>query len=107
MNHRGMTATETPHDEDHPADGLICSHVFNGDRPVLFAYREEDGFWTFTCGGTDHNDREDVVPVCHGCALDENDLRRDLGALQPGYEASRASVDDPWRFERSRPDASS
>ncbi len=89
------------HDADHPADSLICAHVFSCERPVLFVYREEDGFWTFTCGGNDHEDRRDVLPVCHDCALDEHGLRSTIGDLPPGFEASRDSVDANWEVRRS------
>ena len=89
------------HSDDHAADSLMCAHAFSGERPVLFVYREEDGFWNFTCGRDDHGQKADVVPVCHGCALDENDLRTALGNLRPGWEANRTSRDEPWRIVRS------
>ncbi len=91
-----MESTHSTHGDDHPADSLICAHAFSGERPVLFVYREADGFWTFTCGQEDHQRKEDVLPVCHGCALDENDLRGALGDLPPGHEASREAVGAPW-----------
>ncbi|NNK79093.1 MAG: hypothetical protein HKP40_10315 [Litoreibacter sp.] len=96
-----MEGPDMSHGEDHKADSLICAHAFSGDRPVLYVYREADGFWNFTCGGTDHDNREDVLPVCHGCALEENELAEALEGLQPGYEASRDSVEHAWRFERN------
>ena len=70
------------HGDDHAADSLICAHAFSGVRPVQFVYREDDGFQTFTCGQSDHHAKEDVLPVCHGCALDAHDLRHALGGLQ-------------------------
>ena len=84
------------HSENHDADSLICAHAFSGERPILFVYREPDGFWTFTCGSDDHSKKTDVVPVCHGCALDENNLRNALGNLRPGWEANRTNPDEPW-----------
>jgi len=84
--------------DDHDADSLICSHAFHRDRPVLFVYREADGFWTFTCGQSDHLKKQDVLPVCHCCALAENGLADDLGDLPKGYEARRSSSSERWRI---------
>lgn len=86
------------HSEDHDADSLICVHAFHRERPVRYVYRENDGFWTFTCGEDDHEHKEDVVPVCCGCALVENSLQEDLADLQPGQQAYRDSVEKPWKI---------
>ena len=89
------------HNAHHAADSLICTHAFSAERPILYVYREDDGFWTFTCGGTDHEDRRDVVPVCHDCALEEHGLTGAIGDLPPGFEASRDAVDANWKVRRS------
>ena len=83
---------------DHDADSLICAHAFHRDRPVVFVYRESDGFWTFTCGETDHVKKEDVVPVCHCCALAENGLTNELIDLPVDHEARWDGVADQWRI---------
>jgi len=66
-------------------------------------YREADGFWTFTCGKGDHVKKEDVVPVCKDCALDENNLAGDLANLQPGHEATREDANSAWHVRPSDP----
>ena len=88
------------HSEDHDADSLICTHAFHRERPVNLVYRESDGFWTFTCGKSDHERKEDVLPVCHGCALVENDLEEKLGDLQAGQQAYRERPEEPWVVEQ-------
>jgi hypothetical protein len=83
---------------DHAANSLICDHVFRGLRPLLYVYREQDGFWTFTCGQSDHVVKEDVVPVCFECALKDNRVFDQLKHLEPGVEACRTDVASPWMF---------
>jgi hypothetical protein len=83
--------------EPHGADSLICVHVFNGERRLAFVYREQDGFWTFLCGGHDHKVRADVVPVCHCCALVFNGVVDVLARLRPGEEA-RLDASGTWRM---------
>ena len=83
---------------DHPANSLICSHVFHGLRPLLYVYREVDGFWTFTCGQADHAVKEDVMPVCFECALKNNGVYDQLKHLEPAFEARRADAASQWIF---------
>ena len=86
------------HAGEHPGDSLICVHVFRGERPLLHVYREPDGFWTFTCGRDDHVVKEDVLPVCHRCALAGKGVAGDLAALRPGFQANRAGAAHCWRI---------
>ena len=42
----------------------VCSHVFEGTRPILYVCRA-DGDWQFLCGGDDHSDDVHFVGVGH------------------------------------------
>lgn len=74
----------------------VCTHVFEGSRPVLLVSRP-DGDWCFLCGGNDHENSADsyrVVGLGHV-------LNRDRGLvdqldLGPGWEAERADASSAW-----------
>jgi len=36
---------------------IVCNHVINRDIPILYAFHdEEDVFWQFLCGRSDHTE---------------------------------------------------
>jgi hypothetical protein len=78
----------------------VCSHVFNGRRPVLLVSRE-GGDWQFLCGNTDH---EGEIPRVVGV----NHLLGqfpDLRDLPPEWDAERESEASEWKRRRSPPSA--
>jgi len=72
----------------------ICSHVFNGERPILFV-SHADGDLQFLCGGYDHQpDDIRVVGIEHLVEKDHTILA--LEDLPQDWEAERKSVTLPW-----------
>lgn len=69
-------------------------------RPVLMAYREEDGGWLFVDGVSDFDEASAVQECLHDA------LERDLGLiavaakLQAGDMAQRDAPGTTWRYER-------
>jgi hypothetical protein len=79
----------------------VCLHVLAGDRPVLYACRE-DGDLVLACGGEDHRQSADDWKVAHlGHALDRDTTVAEVADLPEGTQAERAAVGEPWILSAS------
>jgi hypothetical protein len=73
---------------------FVCSHVFEGSRPILLAAHEE-GDWQFLCGGEHGSgDGPRVVGLNHLLAR-EPGINAILD-LPQNWEAERPDVGRPW-----------
>jgi len=80
-----------------PADkSYACLHVIAGERPVLYACRE-DGDLTFSCGADDQVQSVTDWKVIHRTHLTDLDATV-IGALDlaDGEQAVRAELAEPW-----------
>lgn len=78
---------------------IVCSHVFDGSRPVLLIAHDRDDSWQFLCGGSDHGTdetAEDYHWVGVGHLLNRDPMLEAMSALPKGYEAERPSISDDW-----------
>ncbi|MEZ4300173.1 MAG: hypothetical protein R3B70_34820 [Polyangiaceae bacterium] len=73
---------------------FVCSHVFEGARPILLVSRA-DGDWQMLCGGAHE---ETAVPQVVGLnhLLDRDPDLRALLDLPPEWEAERAGGGTRW-----------
>ena len=80
----------------------VCSHVFDGTRPVLLVSRA-GGDWQCLCGGVhEPGDVPNVVGLNH--LLERDESLRGLEDLPVDWEAERASVSDAWIRTRGSAD---
>jgi hypothetical protein len=75
---------------------FVCDHVFNRERPVLYAAHEkEDGSWQFLCGQVDH--AEGNIKIISLREATEIDFTiNDLCELPLGVGAERRNTEDQW-----------
>jgi len=76
---------------------IVCAHVFNEERPILYLARDEGLPVQYLCGGEGHDSAEDMRFVGFGHLS-----ARDGGLLRPrdvleGDEYERAATGTPWR----------
>jgi hypothetical protein len=74
----------------------VCTHVFEGTRPVLLVSHEVDCAWCFLCGAM-HADSADAYRVVGaGHLFGDDPTLHECADLPHGYEAERADVGEPW-----------
>jgi len=74
----------------------VCTHVFSGERPVLYVTRP-DGDWCFLCGGQHAEDASAYRVVGIGHVVTGDDSLRDVLDLASNDEAERDAVGGLWR----------
>ena len=73
---------------------FVCSHVFDGSKPVLLVSRE-DGDWQLLCGGGhDAAELPRVVGLNHLLVRDPS--LHEVAGLPVGWEAERSQPGEPW-----------
>jgi len=73
----------------------VCSHVFDGSKPVLLVSRD-DGDWQFLCGG-DHPQKELPMVVGLNHLFDNDPSLRSIEDLPVDWEAERDTVASTWQ----------
>ena len=91
----GRSAEEVtyPFDKHHKA--YVCSHVFNGSKPVMLVSRPE-GDWCFLCGEEHEDDASAYAVVGIGHVLDSDPSLLQLHDLPPDWDAERRGVGLNW-----------
>ena len=73
--------------------------MFERDEPILLvAHDDDDALWQLI-GPTDAADKGEIGHLHH--AVDEDQTLLDVLDLQPGEEAERSAVGEPWARRRS------
>jgi len=72
---------------------FVCSHVFEGTRPVLYVTRE-GGDWQFLCGDV-HRDGPRLVGIGH--LIERDTSLEQLLDLPSDWQAERQSVASEWQ----------
>jgi hypothetical protein len=87
-------------DHRHSGIGVMCGHVWRGERPLLFVMRDRDGSWNFVCGDgvadTAAARSSDLKTVCFECARERDPSLAPLADLEPGFEATRDGPGERW-----------
>lgn len=84
---------------------ILCIHVFDRQRSVLYAARDSyiaDGDLepvVYTCGEEDHHTSKDGRIVGFGHLLKHDPTILAPRSIAPGQIFSRRSVDTPWEEE--------
>ena len=74
---------------------IICNHILNGEKPILFVlHDEDDGMWQFLCGGS--HGMEDAKVVALGEVFDLDPSIEKVAEMPCGYCATRDKVDSDW-----------
>jgi len=77
---------------------IVCSHVINRERSILYAsHQAEDGFWQFLCGKDDHTEESfKLISLEEATVIGPsiNDVHR----LPLGSSIARAGETDEWRI---------
>ncbi len=82
---------------------IICRHIVDGERPILYvSHDEDDGMWQFLCGGDHETDEALLVSLKYVFELD-----RSVGALKDmpcGCYATREHEDEEWMIRERNTD---
>lgn len=74
---------------------IICSHVMERHRPILYvSHDEDDGMWQFLCGKRHHESEARIVSLYSVFMLDNSIA--ELAGMPYGYVAERKSIDTEW-----------
>ncbi|PRP91800.1 hypothetical protein [Enhygromyxa salina] len=82
---------------DYHLKSYICVHVFKHERPVLLVCRGADGDWGLYCGSPHKDSGDDYRVVGIGHVIDDDPALREVLDLEPGWEAERSGLGEPWR----------
>lgn len=77
-----------------------CSHVFDGDRPILLVSRERDGEVLAVCGGEDDTP-EALLDLPLDKLLGLDSTLSALAGMPDGWAALRESPETPWQPSKS------
>jgi hypothetical protein len=80
---------------DPATKGYVCTHVFSGERPVLYVTRP-DGDWCLLCGDDHPQEGNAYRVVGIGHVLDADESVREVLDLAPNEEAERDAVGGSW-----------
>lgn len=73
----------------------VCTHVFDGSRPVLYVTRPE-GDWCALCGDQHPDDASAYRVVGMGHVLNYDPSVAEVFDLLRNQEAEREAVGEPW-----------
>lgn len=76
---------------------FVCTHVLNGERPILYVSHDEDGYWQFLCGGQHKEEDAKIVSLMQAYRLDES--VGDLAGMDFGQTAERKRDADRWTIK--------
>ena len=81
----------------------VCTHVFDGSRPVTLVSRP-DGDWCFLCGGEHDDEASSYRVVGIGHLFDSDPSLEEISDLPPDWEAERDGPDGRWLRTPCEPD---
>ena len=85
---------------DPPGVGCVTTRqVMEKQEPIRAILRDEDGEWQFLCETT--TDPKDGQIACLACMVESFPFIVEHANLQVGYEAVRASDQEPWQVQKS------
>ncbi|MEP1698822.1 MAG: hypothetical protein ABJJ69_20020 [Paracoccaceae bacterium] len=85
----------------HAANGIMCGHVHNQERPLRLIEHGPKGEWDFMCGEADHDTQDAIdaaVVVCMGCAMSGLVLPSNVQNLPIGHLAEFDPKIDLWKI---------
>ncbi len=86
---------EFPFVQDPKEAVIVCKHVYENTRPILFVIRHiEDGMWHFSCGNA--HDSKDRRFISLEEVYKKDETIGELKDLKPGSYAIRAIKGEEW-----------
>ena len=73
---------------------FTCSHVLDENKPILFVSHDDDGYWSFLCGGS-HTEKEFRL-VALSEILEIDSSMADLAGLNYGEFAEAEDAKSDW-----------
>lgn len=87
---------EFPFEDAFNTACLVCKHVLNREKPILYvSHDEDDGMWQFLCGGEHKEDDARIVSLYYAFLLDQS--VGELADMPSGYYAERKSKEEKWK----------
>lgn len=75
---------------------IVCNHVLNKERPILYAAHDGEADWQFLCGQDDHTEENaKIISLKQVTELDQT--VNDLYEMPIKVGAERKSVKDKWQ----------
>ncbi len=75
---------------------IVCDHVLNKERPILYAAHDGEQDWQFLCGKEDHTEKNaKVISLKQVTELDQT--INDLYEMPIKVGAERINVKDKWK----------
>ena len=78
---------------------ILCCHVMNREKPILYvSHDEDDGMWQFLCGENHKADEARIVSLKFVFDMDNS-----VGVLKDmpcGYYATRENTETPWSIKK-------
>lgn len=75
---------------------FVCDHVFARKRPILYVTHDEDGYWQFLCGHTDHTEAS-IKIISLGQAARIDGSINDLHEMPYSQGAERELPGNEWK----------
>ncbi len=73
---------------------FTCGHVLEEHKPILFVSHDEDGYWSFLCGGS-HSEKDlRIVSLLE--ILEQDESVADLSCLDYGEYAEAENEQSNW-----------
>lgn len=83
-----------PFEDSQDTAIIICRHIVNEGKSILFVSHEKDGMWQFMCGGI--HIMEDAMVVSLKEAYDIDNSVGVLSKMPCGYYAERETQNSDW-----------
>lgn len=75
---------------------IVCDHILNKERPILYVAHDNDGDWQFLCGDDDHHEGiAKVISLKQVTEIDES--INDLYEMPTNVSAFRQSIGAKWQ----------
>ena len=94
LRRRKKDCTNFPFSDKPNTACFTCSHVLEEHKPILYVSHDEDGYWSFLCGGS-HTEKE-MRLVALSEILDIDGSMTDLAGLDYGQYAEAEEEKGNW-----------
>lgn len=85
---------EFPFNDSPNTATFTCTHVLNGERPILHVSHDDDGYWQFLCGGSHTTSDARIISLAEAYDLDRS--VGELAEMDYGHCADRSEAGGRW-----------